>query len=311
MYKISVIMSVFNETVDLLEQSIESILNQTYSDLEFVIVIDNPNNNDAIECVKRYEKRDNRVVACINESNIGLPKSLNRALTLTTGDFIARMDADDISLPMRLENEINVLIDKKLDLVASGIVRIDMNGNVIKKDTKYFNSSRINFILRYTDVLPHPTWLVRKELYDKLGGYRDFRACEDYDFLLRARNIGARMGMVPKCLLKYRSNSSGISQSNALKQTLYTNYLGKNHKKIERITVEDLYRYEQQNINARVVDEYTRHTKRMLELAQSPQISVRALCCLLVESLSCKYIFYNYEQIFLKKICACKNIHME
>lgn len=104
---ISVIMSVHNEE-RFLGASIESILNETYKNFEFIIVDDKSTDN-SLEIIKKYQKKDKRIRIIKNEENIGLTKSLNRALKLAKGEFIARQDASDISKKERLAEQINFL----------------------------------------------------------------------------------------------------------------------------------------------------------------------------------------------------------
>ena len=107
---ISVIMSVYNERIDWLKEAVSSILNQTYTDFEYIIIIDNPNLNDeAVSFLNNTAERDSRVQLHFNEANIGLMKSLNVGIQMVRGEFIARMDAEDVSFPDRLEKEIAFL----------------------------------------------------------------------------------------------------------------------------------------------------------------------------------------------------------
>ncbi len=101
--KISVIMSVYKEPEEQLRSSIESILKQTYSNFEFIIILDNPEEKWREDLINSYH--DNRIKFYVNEKNFGLTNSLNKALTYATGDYVARMDADDISMPDRLQNK--------------------------------------------------------------------------------------------------------------------------------------------------------------------------------------------------------------
>lgn len=94
--KISVLMSVYNETLLEVEQSIISVLNQTHTDFECIIVIDKPDRIDAIAYIKQLSEKDSRIILLVNEQNIGLEMSMNRAATIAKGVYLVRMDADDI-----------------------------------------------------------------------------------------------------------------------------------------------------------------------------------------------------------------------
>lgn len=106
---ISVIMSVYNEPIEWLNMAVESILNQTYRDIEFIIVNDNPSRLENEKALELIAKKDARVRIISNEENIGLTKSLNKAIALCKGQYIARMDADDYSYPHRLETQLRFM----------------------------------------------------------------------------------------------------------------------------------------------------------------------------------------------------------
>ena len=101
MDKISVIMSTYKEPIEWIRRAIESILNQTYKNLEFIIVVDAPTYKELISLLNNYKDKDDRVKVVVNDSNIGLVESLNKALSLCNGSYVARMYADDKSLPER------------------------------------------------------------------------------------------------------------------------------------------------------------------------------------------------------------------
>ena len=124
--KISVIMTVYKESKEELKESFESIINQTYKNIEFIIVIDNPKEQWRIDFIKSYN--DSRVKLVVNKENLGLPLSLNKALKLVTGNYIARMDADDISMPERIEKQLDFLKKNNYDLVGCNM-RVFFNKN--------------------------------------------------------------------------------------------------------------------------------------------------------------------------------------
>jgi glycosyltransferase involved in cell wall biosynthesis len=98
-------MGVYKEPLDWLRQSIDSILNQSFTDYEFIIICDNPRYEEGMELLKKYANSDRRIILLFNNENIGLTKSLNKGLEIARGKYIARMDADDISKPERLTRQ--------------------------------------------------------------------------------------------------------------------------------------------------------------------------------------------------------------
>lgn len=242
--RISVIMSVYNEPIEYLRLSVNSILSQTYRNIQFIIVLDNPENNQLLNYLLNYEKKDNRVLLLRNPINIGLTASLNRALEVADGKYIARMDADDISEPNRIEKQIAYIKLFELDLVGCETRWISSTNEVIKKrHNKSYPPQCIDAWLMYEDCIAHPSWLVKHTVYRSLKGYRDIKACEDYDFLLRARRKGYKLGICDEVLLSYRINDKGISQNNLLRQVLSSYYLQKNYRKIDKITQDDIDKY--------------------------------------------------------------------
>ena len=127
---VSILMSTYNETPKELDESINSILHQTYSNFEFLIINDNPNNCELEETLKTYV--DSRIRIIRNEKNLGLVKSLNAGLKLCEGQYVARMDADDISRQSRIQDELLYLKKNHLDMIGSYIETIDEHGETIK-----------------------------------------------------------------------------------------------------------------------------------------------------------------------------------
>lgn len=225
--KISVIMSVYKESKNELKLAIDSILNQTYSNLEFIIIVDNPEEKWRIDFIKSYN--DKRINLIVNKKNIGLPASLNKALSKCTGKYIARMDADDISLPNRLEKQINFLNQNNYDMCGSNVTCF-IDGDNFKDIQFPQTNNAIKKLLFVKNCVSHPTYLVKKEVYKKLNGYNNIFSCEDYDFLLRATNQNITIGNVQQILLRYRISPNSISRKNAGKQELIADYLKKYYK---------------------------------------------------------------------------------
>lgn len=237
---ISVVMSAYNEKREELRKSVESILNQTYQDIEVIIVSDNPNN----DVINSYldSLTDSRVKVIHNEQNIGLVASLNRALKEVRGEYIARMDADDMSTPDRFEKQLKYLNDNNLDMIGSWMTLIDDSeeDKVIGKLEYPTTSESINKCLKYDSVMPHPTWLGKREVFDKLNGYRNAKYCEDYDFLLRASYEGFKLGNIPEYCFKCRIRSNSVTRSNRSKQLLLSRYIGKNKNRINDVTEKEM-----------------------------------------------------------------------
>ena len=243
-------MSVYKEPREYISLSVESILSQTFRDFECIIVLDDPDNKMACDLLCHYAENDQRITLLFNDHNIGLTASLNKALKKCHGKYIARMDADDISNTKRLEEQLYYLEKLNLDLIGCELQRISEDGEIISALTnRSYSPGIINKLILLDDCIAHPSWFATRQLYKNLNGYREIYSCEDYDFLLRARKSGAKMGICNQILLSYRINTKGISRTNSLRQQLSADYLRKNFSRIENITNEEVEQYiKQRNI---------------------------------------------------------------
>lgn len=254
---ISVIMSTYKEDERLLRESIESILNQTYRDFEYIIILDYPDNDVHKSVIEEYALKDDRIHFYINEKNMGLTDSLNRGLSLCHGEYIARMDADDISLPDRLERQMKYLEKNHYDLIGGITEMINENGSLLYSIKSVpTDPKKINKALRYSQCIAHPTWLGKKEVFEKNAGYRHMPLCEDYDFTLRAVLNGFVISNLNEAVLKYRMTSNSISRSNLFEQYLYMSYITNEYKNKCIASVDKAYAYVQQHLNETDSDKY-------------------------------------------------------
>lgn len=180
---VSVLIPVYNVD-NYVKEAIESIQNQTYKNLE-IIVVDDGSIDNTFSIIEKLAKNDNRIKLYKNEKNLKIVKTLNRALSLANGEYIARMDGDDISAPDRIEKKVKFLEEnKEFDLVGCSMVTIDSDGVEMGKTQRLSDFELIKRTLKYVSPVSH-IWLARKKVYDKLNGYREMPGAEDYDFLLR------------------------------------------------------------------------------------------------------------------------------
>lgn len=240
--KIAVIMSAYNEKSEWLTASIDSILNQTYQEIHVYIVLDNPDNEELHQVIADYADRDSRITYLRNQRNQGLVASMNKALAVVKEEYVARMDADDISNLSRLEKEMCFLKTHKLDFVMAGADFIYENGNIGPGDAiPELLPEKIVEVQKYGNVSIHSTWLLKKDVYHKLGGYREMKYCEDLDFVMRALQQGIRIGRMEEHLLLYRLRSAGVSMSYAMEQAEKADCLRKTYAigvSIEKMKVE-------------------------------------------------------------------------
>lgn len=304
---ISVIMSTYKEDERLLRESIESILNQTYKDFEYIIILDYPDNDVHKSVIEEYALKDDRIHFYINETNMGLTDSLNRGLSLCHGEYIARMDADDISLPDRLERQMKYLEKNHYDLIGGITEMINENGSLLYSIKSVpTDPKKINKALRYSQCIAHPTWLGKKEVFEKNAGYRHMPLCEDYDFTLRAVLNGFVISNLNEPVLKYRMTSNSISRSNLFEQYLYMSYITNEYKNKRVASVDKAYAYVQQHLNEKDSDKYLKANvifNRMLQEMSDKQILsfIKDGFCLLFSS---KYYLNKIFRFIMLSICS-------
>lgn len=211
-------MSVYNEKPEWLRKSIESILCQTYSKLEYIIILDNPHNEELKNIILEYQQKDSRIVFLENSVNKGLVYSLNKGIKEASGKYIARMDADDWAVKERLEQQYICLKENKVDFVMSNVDFFYEDEYVPGSQVPALDSKQFVYMLQYGDVSLHPTWFLKKEIYDTLNGYRYITHCEDLDFLLRAVQNGYKCFRMKEHLVCYRLRQNGVTKKNGLEQ---------------------------------------------------------------------------------------------
>ncbi len=213
--KISVVMSVYNGEKYLAE-AIESILNQTYTNFEFIIVNDG-SKDGSLEMIQKYMKKDERIVF-IDRENKGLPYSLNEGISIAKGEYIARMDADDISLPSRFEKQIKYMEENKLDVCGTFMEQFKTDSlykNFIKHPT---TNENIRFTLSFFSCLVHPTVMLKKEVFDKAQYDENCKQAQDYQLWVDCAKEDFVFGNIPEILLNYRIHEGQVTISKAKNQ---------------------------------------------------------------------------------------------
>ena len=142
----------------------------------------------------------------------------------------------------RIQRQLDYLEENDMDLIGSNIRNMDVNGVLNSKATIYPESSElIAKKARYNSPMAHPTWFGKRTVYEKLNGYQEIEACEDYDFIVRAIINGFKLANVQDTLLYYRLNENGISSTKRAKQKAALYYVRENYKR-GRITEEEEFR---------------------------------------------------------------------
>lgn len=184
--QISVIISFFNNC-DTLEKSLKSILNQSYKNFELIIISDG-SNDGSNKIVKKFLIKKNNVLYFESKKNIGLTKMLNIGIKFSRGEYIARHDADDLSLSSRFKNQIDILKKKKnLDIIGSNAKYAYKNKTISIKMPEKDRYIKKKLIFRNTII--HSTVMMRKKIFQNNLSYDEkFIRCQDYELWLRIKN---------------------------------------------------------------------------------------------------------------------------
>ncbi|WP_210459245.1 glycosyltransferase family 2 protein [Vibrio crassostreae] len=211
--KISVLMCVFNGSKTI-KESIQSILDQTYTNFEFVIVDDGSSDN-TFDIIHECSLKDHRI-KLYRKSNEGLTKSLNYGLKLCSGKYIARQDADDISCRERLEKSLYNLTEKKLDLLTTRYLRFNSDGNINIRPHSFFTSNAFSLeLLEYGNLHAHGSFFFDRKIIDNGLRYDEsFKTAQDFDFLIAIIKLGYKCHIINDCLYHLRIDDYSISNRN-------------------------------------------------------------------------------------------------
>lgn len=207
-------MSVYNDAATLSE-AVASIRAQSFTDWELIIVNDG-STDGSWDILQRLAAEEPRIVL-ITQQNHGLTASLNRALSVARGEFIARQDADDRSSSERFFRQIAAMDDNDaVVLVGTGYQNIDEDGTPLSLSRVPATDHALRSALQRRNPIPHGSLFIRKSAIDKVGGYRvAFSAAQDYDLILRLAEVG-KLAAIPEPLyiLRLRRSSIGTSSEN-------------------------------------------------------------------------------------------------
>ncbi len=207
--KLTVLMSVYNG-LDFLEEAVGSILDQTFTDFELLVINDGSTEpvHDVIESF-----RDQRILIH-DQENMGLTRSLNKGLDLARSEYVARMDSDDVSLPERLEAQVAVLnLDPKMDLVGSFFDIVDGDGRLIEHKELITDATYRLWRLQFHNNYGHGTVMFRKRAVLAAGKYdQTLKYAQDYDLWSRI-SLKDNTAVIPKALYKYRLISRSAQAS--------------------------------------------------------------------------------------------------
>jgi glycosyltransferase involved in cell wall biosynthesis len=216
--RVSVVMAV-NRVDDYLKPAIDSILNQTFEDLEFVIVADSacpPLPAKVIE----LSRGDMRIRMLTANLGGGLAFSLNLGIASARGEYIARMDGDDISRLDRIQIQVDYLDrNADVDVVGCRMQFIDRDSREIPRPYRYFETNgQIRSVLPYRNPLPHPALMFRRSALTAVQGYKYGHSSEDHEMFIRmARNQNVKFYNLNRVLYEYRRHDSQLTHQDRMK----------------------------------------------------------------------------------------------
>lgn len=228
MPKVSVLTPIYNTKPEYLKECIESILGQTFTDFEFLILNDSPNNSKIEKIVKSY--KDKRIKYYKNEKNMGISASRNKLLGLAKGEYIAIFDHDDISMPTRLEKQVNYLDNHSyVGVVGCNTLWIPKK-SVMKYKT---NNKEIKLALLHGCAVPHSGAMIRKSVMidNNIKWEAEYSPAEDYMLWIRLFDK-TMFHNIPEILLKYRfieNNTSHLQEAKMQDRDILIRCIAYNH----------------------------------------------------------------------------------
>jgi len=219
---ISVLMSVYNSS-DTIENSVESIINQDYENIEFLIV-DDGSTDDTYSKLLEFSKKQRKISLFKNDKNIGLTKSLNLLIKNSKGNILARQDADDVSFPNRLSTQYHMLKKHNLDFCTTRAFKKDTN----KKIPGYSYIIPQKILMKYKNPFIHGTLLIKKSTIEQVGCYdENFYYSQDYKLMKDLINNNFSFKLLNECLYILNMNNN-ISTLNKDDQNYYANCVRQN-----------------------------------------------------------------------------------
>lgn len=218
---ISVVMPAYNAE-RYISEAIESILKQSFKDFE-LIIIDDCSTDKTPEIIQKYSKQDPRIKTYRNETNMKLAKTLNTGIKHANGKYIARMDADDVSLPNRLEIQ-KTFMEKHpyVGILGGGMVIMNQNGEKISKRSYHRDDPSIRKHMFRFSPFCHPAVIIRKEAFDKTQGYKhEYNPAEDYEFYFQLGRF-CEFANTDSELLRYRVVEGSMTTGKLKKMEIET-----------------------------------------------------------------------------------------
>ncbi|MBR6572633.1 MAG: glycosyltransferase [Clostridia bacterium] len=217
MTEISIIMSVYNGE-EYLEETIQSVINQTFKNWEFIIINDCSTDSTA-QILEDFASKDERIKVYPNEVNLKLPASLNKAISLSQGKYIARMDADDICLPDRFEKQYKFM-EENSDVALSSCRFMTVKNGVYMSGGAggRCDNQALRALLLVRNPILHPGVIAKAEVMKKLNYDTSLTCTEDLELWTRMSLENQKMEILPECLMIYRLHDKQITSTTLERQ---------------------------------------------------------------------------------------------
>lgn len=230
---VSVVMPTYNTELSMLRAAVESIINQTYDNWELILINDCSTVYNDFSFLDKYH--DDRIRLVHNESNIGCTSCINKGIRLSNGEYIARLDADDIALPRRLEYQVKYMESNPSVKVLS--CRIAFIGN--KHDASILTPNNTEYLksaLLFQNIISHSSVMIRRTLFDVDNLYYDelFKYAQDYDLWIRVLESEGTIRVLPRCLVLIRIHEAQISS---------TDLVNEQERYIKKVSRRQFHRY--------------------------------------------------------------------
>lgn len=260
-------MSVYNENISELEDSIDSVLDQSYRNFEFIIISDNPSNYEINNYLKMKSNEDKRIRLIFNDENIGQNLSRNKAVSVSKYGYVAVIDADDLMEKNRLKSQIKFMDENKLKISFSNVSIIDENKNITRKNIyklgSITNQETLKKILMSHSIVLGPTIMFDRKTFMELDGYRDMNV-EDYDLVCRFLVKGKRIGFISESLIEKRLRKNSISFGTLFEQYIIMKSISKylNYYDAKKEVPENWIKQNVEKINEKQLRAYEKYANR-------------------------------------------------
>ena len=221
---VSILIPTYN-SVDFVEDTVRSIMNQTYTNIEIVIV-DDSSTDGTMKILEKLSKEDKRIKLLQNKKNLGITDNMNNGIHKCNGKYIAILDGDDWAYPYRIEEQVKLMEKDEEVVLCAGYMDIcDENLNVKTTRTYPLKDKEIRRAMVKYDPISHPSSMWRRDALLKTDLYsKNFPVCRDYDLIVRISEFG-KYKNIPKSLIKYRVRKESETGKRIRQTQLYSFYI--------------------------------------------------------------------------------------